>query len=337
MHNKLGHFFCCIFLILAVCNCASDRNKNRQAIFHNWLESNNKIKVLCTTAMIDDLVKQIGAEYVDSIVLIEGELDPHSYQLVKGDDEKLSFAQLIFYNGLELEHGPSLHRYLMQNSKAVSLGDHIHEAHPTQLIEIQGQKDPHVWMDISLWSKTIPFIVKALSQHDPMHKEIFKTNGSILQKKMDDAHAQVHQIMQKVPSHKRFLVTSHDAFRYFTRAYLSEKDEEHTGEWEKRFVAPEGLAPESQLSASNIKAIIDHLRDYQIHLLFPESNVSKDSIKKIVDAAGSYGLDVKIACCSLYADAMGPPGSEGDSYLRMLLYNAKTLSSHMEPELGAEK
>lgn len=81
---------------------------------------------------------------------------------------------------------------------------------------------------------------------------------------------------------------------------------------------------------TNIKAIIEHLKTYQIHLLFPESNVSRDSIRKIVHAGKEQGLNVKIACCPLYGDAMGQPGSEGETYLKMILYNARTLATHMD-------
>lgn len=319
------------FLILLLCNgCSLDQHQQRQARFRQWIENNDKVKVLSTTAMINDLVQQIGGEHVDTMTLIEGELDPHSYQLVKGDDEKLAFAQIIFYNGLGLEHGPTLHAYLSHNPKAFSLGDRLQQQYVGLVIDVHGQKDPHIWMDISLWSKTIPFIVQSLSQRDPIHAADYQANGQKLQEEMEGVHHQVRATMHQVPPHQRYLVTSHDAFNYFARAYLSEEGEVESGEWAKRFAAPEGLAPESQLSATDIKAIIDYLKRYHIRLLFPESNVSRDSIKKIVQAGKEEGLDVRIACCALYGDAMGAPGSEGDTYLKMLLYNAKTLAEHMD-------
>lgn len=326
-------FFCCFVAFLMMSSCTSDRHQERQAHFQQWLQNNGKVKVLSTTAIIDDLVKQVGKEHVDTIVLIQGELDPHSYQLVKGDDEKLSAAQIIFYNGLGLEHGPSLQTYLLKNPKGISLGDLVEQQQAGRIIYVQGQKDPHMWMDISLWAKTVPFIVQTLSERDPAHAADFQANGQKLQAEMEQAHNQAMSVMHQVPPAKRFLVTSHDAFNYFARAYLSEKGEIETGEWEKRFAAPEGLAPESQLSVTDIKAIIAHLKRYQIHQLFPESNVSRDSIRKIVQAGKEQGLDVQIACCALYGDAMGPPGSEGDTYLKMILYNAKTLAKHMDPDL----
>lgn len=337
MFKYIQWLFSYFIVLLILIGCSSDQHQKRQAHFQQWLQNNGKVKVLSTTAMIDDLVKQVGGEYVDTIVLIQGELDPHSYQLVKGDDEKLIATQIIFYNGLGLEHGPSLHTYLLKNPKAIGLGDLVDQQQSGRVIYVHGQKDPHMWMDISLWAKTVPFIVQALSQQDPVHAADYQTNGKKLQIEMEKTHQQVKAIMHQVPSAKRFLVTSHDAFNYFARAYLSEEGEIETGEWEKRFAAPEGLAPESQLSATDIKAIINHLRQYQIHLLFPESNVSRDSIRKITQAGKEQGLDIQIACCPLYGDAMGHPGSEGDTYLKMILYNARTLADHMDDDQDKDR
>lgn len=323
-------FYLLLPFLLFLCGCSSDQHRERQAHFQHWIQDNGKLKILSTTAIVDDLVKQVGGEHVDTIVLIHGELDPHSYQLVKGDDEKLAFAQLIFFSGLGLEHGPSLHQFLLNNPKAIGLGDLIDRQKSGQVIYVNNQKDPHIWMDISLWSKAIPFIVQVLSQNDPIHASEFQANGQKLQNEMEKTHRQVKEIMHQIPENKRYLVTSHDAFNYFARSYLSEDGEVESGEWSKRFAAPEGLAPESQLSVVNIKEIIEHLKQHQVHLIFPESNVSRDSIRKIVQAGRENGLDVQIACCALYGDAMGKPGSDADTYLKMILSNANTLRTHMD-------
>ncbi len=321
----LALFLLSLFLI----GC-SDQHQKRMLRFKKWVEPNGKLKVLSTTGMIDDLVRRIGQDHIDTIVLIEGELDPHSYQLVKGDDEKLAHADIIFYNGLGLEHGPSLHSYLANHRQAIPLGDQLDKQFKNQVIYVNGQKDPHIWMDISLWSKTVPILVQTLSSSDPTHVKEYEKNGLVLLEEMANTDRLVKETMHKVPQESRFLVTSHDAFNYFARAYLSEPGEVESGDWVKRFTAPEGLAPESQLSVTHIKEIIEHLKKYQIKQIFPESNVSRDSIRKIVNAGKEQGLDVQIACCALYGDAMGPEGSEGDSYLKMLLYNAKILSENMK-------
>ncbi len=314
-----------LILCLALGGCGSNAND-----YQSWMTPNGKIKVLSTTAMIDDLVKQVGGEYVDTTVLIKGELDPHSYQLVKGDDEKLAFADVIFCNGVGLEHGPSLQHYLKTHpKKVVFLGDRIRAEDPRLILSYNGQTDPHIWTDISLWMRTLPYIVEALSQKDPAHAEFFRQNADNVRKAMEHAHLAIRQEMQQIPQQQRYLVTSHDAFNYFARAYLTEEAELASGEWQKRFAAPEGLAPESQLSVAEIQIMIDYLKKHQIHMLFPESNVSKDSIRKIVSAGKEKGLNVKIASEALYADAMGPPGSDGDTYLKMMEHNGRVIAHYL--------
>lgn len=311
----------CITFLLTGCG-----DGGRSEEWNRWKTDNGKVKVLTTIAMVADLVRGVGGDHVDTLVLIKGSLDPHSYQLVKGDDEKFSSAQLIFFNGLGLEHGPSLQHQLYNDSKAWGLGDKIRQKDPQRILTFKNQIDPHIWMDVSLWAEGIPFIVEALSLRDPVHSEEYRNNGALLTEKMNEAHRQINEEMAKIPDEKRFLVTSHDAFNYFTKAYLATDQERQTGEWQHRFAAPEGLAPESQLSATDIQQIIDHLSQYHIEVVFPESNVSKDSIRKIVQAAKEKGVDVHMADTFLYADAMGDPGTDGDTYLKMIWHNVKTIT-----------
>lgn len=317
-----------LFAIFLLCFGCSGPSRESLEV-KRWMQENGRIKVLCAIAMIQDVVQQVGGEHVDSITLITGELDPHIYQLVKGDDEKLAFADLIFYNGLGLIHGPNLRQYLSENSKAISLGNEIQKTDPSLILLYNGQMDPHIWMDISLWAKTVPFIVDTLRQYDPDHAEDYKQNGEKLVREMVQKHEHVKQIIRQIPVEKRYLVTSHDAFNYFTRAYLATDNENSQQEWQKRFAAPEGLAPESQLSTTDIQLIINHMSTYNIEVLFPESNVSQDSIQKILDAGQEKGMNLRIAQDALYGDAMGKPGSSGDTYLKMIEHNAKLISNYL--------
>jgi manganese/zinc/iron transport system substrate-binding protein len=315
-----------VLLLLAVTSCGDSANAAKEV--KEWMIPNGKIKVLSTIEMISDLVKQVGKEHVDAQVLIRGELDPHSYQLVKGDDEKLAFADLVFYNGLGLEHGPSLQSYLSSHKKAIPVGNLVMKEHPELILYFKKQLDPHIWMDISLWSRTVPYIVEALAEHDPANKEEYEQNGQALIAELSRAHSDVKAALHQVPSAKRYLVTSHDAFNYFTRAYLAEEGEKEA-DWRERFVAPEGLAPESQISTLDIQSTINHLKKFKIHVLFPESNVNQDSIRKIVMAAKEKGIDVSLSKETLYADAMGRKGSDGDTYIKMIDHDAKTIAEKL--------
>ncbi len=300
--------------------------------FENWMKDDGKVKVLSTTAIIDDIVGRIGGDRIDHIPLIYGEIDPHSYELVKGDDEKLSFAQLIFCNGLGLEHGASLRYQLEHHDNAIAVGQTILDRYPDQIIYVNDQIDPHVWMDISMWSEIIDPILSALSSKDPEGKAFFESNAEQLREQMLKEHEEIKEDFQKVPASRRYLVTSHDAFNYFTRSYLRTPDEVEQSEWQPRFAAPEGLAPDVQLSTSDIQMIIQHLLQYHIQVVFPESNVSRDSLKKIVHACKQKGLEVKISGGVLYGDAMGDKDSGVDTYLKMIRHNADVMISNWMSE-----
>ncbi|MFI5334203.1 MAG: metal ABC transporter solute-binding protein, Zn/Mn family [Chlamydiales bacterium] len=289
------------------------------------MKIDGRVKVLSTTAMIDDLVGEIGRDRIDHITLIRGEIDPHSYELVKGDEEKIAHAKIVFNNGLGLEHGASLQYQLQKHPGKVALGNEIQKRANGAMIYVDGKIDPHVWMDISLWAVAIDPIVEALSNVDPEHAAFYVQNGAKLRENMLASHQIFVEKLHGIPEKLRYLVTSHDAFNYFARAYLAEESEQSHDAWRKRFVAPEGLAPDGQLSSKDIQKTIDHLHRYQIHSVFPESNVSHDSLKKIVSACKEKGLEVKISSAALYGDAMGPPNSAAHTYLSMIGHNCTIL------------
>jgi manganese/zinc/iron transport system substrate-binding protein len=283
-----------------------------------------KLKVLSTIGMIDDFVGEIAKDRVQHIALIQGEIDPHSYELVKGDDEKITSSEIVFSNGLGLEHGASLRYQLEHHPHLVSVGDKVQKEYPDKILKEHGEVDPHIWMDPSLWALTIDPIVQALSEADPENEAFYKQNGEVLKDKIMQMHEKIKIQLQNIPENKRYLVTTHDAFNYFTRAYLATPDENTRSLWQKRFVAPEGLAPEGQLSTADIQKIIQHICKFHIQVVFPESNLSKDSLKKIVHACKEKGCPVRISKETLYADAMGPKKDGG--YMHMMEHDANVLS-----------
>lgn len=305
-------------------NSSKEEKTSSGQAFRQWSQSQEKIRVLSTTRMIDDLVGEIGKDKVAHIALILGESDPHRYELVKGDDEKFALADLVFYNGLGLEHGASLIHKIQEHPATVSLGDAVGRRASDQILMAEGQPDPHIWMDISIWAMTVDEIVKALGEIDPDSFGFYQANGQDLQQRMRKLDTEIQEQFQRVPQEKRFFVTSHDAFHYFTRRYLADPEERKSDAWKERFAAPEGLAPEGQLSVTDIQWIMGYIQKHQIHVVFPESNVSRDSLKKIISGF-STSSKVRLSESPLYGDAMGSPGSSGESYLKMMQHNAQVV------------
>lgn len=312
-----------VFLALSLIGClvGCSKAKGRTAKLSHWMQESKEIKILCTTAQIGDLVSEIGGDRVKTWVLIQGDLDPHSYELVKGDDEKILSASIVFYNGLNLEHGASLSSLLRTSPKAVALGDRIALKFPEKILKRGTVVDPHLWMDISVWQLSIPSILDTLCSVDPEGAAYYRARAGLLDEKMGKAHREIQEKLHQIPPHKRYLMTSHDAFRYFTRGYLAVVGEEN---WERRFAAPEGLAPDGQLSPVDIQRMIDFLRAYRINVLFPESNVSRDSIKKIASAGQELGLQIRVCNEPLYGDSMS-----GLSYLEMMQKNGDVVARYL--------
>lgn len=310
------NLFFLISLLLVACSTQENSLKA-------WFKNNEKKKILCTTSMIGDLVEGIGGTRIDVLTLIDGELDPHSYELVKGDDEKLRFADLIFYNGLGLEHGASLSYYLYHNVKAVPVGNLLQKEYPEEILYTsEGTIDPHIWMDIHLWLKAAALIVEKLIHFDPEGKREYMANYEKLKKELEELDFEIREKFFSLESSKRYLVTSHDAFQYFARRYLAEEGEL---DWRKRLSSPEGLAPEGEISPNDIKNVLSFLEKNNIFVIFPESNVSQISLQKIASDAKKMGLSVNIARGILYGDTMPKVSENARRYVEMHRHNADVI------------
>ncbi len=325
-YKTLKKLFCYFFFLWQVA-CTTPE---RQGELSQWMRS-DKIRVLSTTAMIGDLVRGIGGDLVCDLVLIQGELDPHSYELVKGDAEKFQAADLVFYHGLGLEHGASLLQILHHLPNSAGVADLVFQQAGEKILPADcshdtscacGGYDPHIWMDASLWLEASCAVENVLSSRFPEHREVFHQNALVLQKRLKDLHLMIRQEVQQIPEEKRYVITSHDAFNYFARAYLLDADKTS---WKVRFQAPAGLAPDGKLTWKAIENMVLFAEKFSIATVFPESNVSKDSLRKIVQCAEKRGLKIEIAPDVLYGDAMGP-----HTYFSMMEHNAKTLRKYLQ-------
>lgn len=305
------------------------------APLHSKNKNGELYPVLSTIAPVEILVSAIGGDKVNSECLITGELDPHSYQLVKGDREKFRRAKLIFYSGLGLEHDPSLAASLANSPQSVSVGCWLQKRSPHLILQSNGIPDPHVWMDIELWSQGLDLVCQKLSDALPQYKKEFFQRKNQLLISFQNMHKKVRSLIGKIPSHKRYLVTTHDAFRYFGRAYLAESSELCGEKWQERLMSPEGLAPESQISLQQMQSALKFITKHHVSHVFAESNVNQQSLAKIAQAAKAHGIDVTLAKEKLYGDSM-PPYQVGNSgyhaYLTMIWSNAKTIVNCLAPE-----
>jgi manganese/zinc/iron transport system substrate-binding protein len=321
-------FILFLFALVLSTSCKTGCVKDGEKRLQEWMSDNGKKKILCTTGQIENLVSPIAGDDFDTYSLIGIEHDPHSYQLVKGDADIFNRADILFYNGLGLEGGPSLALRLKDNPKAHSLGGFIQEIVPEKILYIDHTPDPHIWMDMALWSASIPSIEKVLVTLQPEYKDQIKKRAKKVQEELLEEDRQLRQLLLDIPSERRYLVTTHDAFNYFARAYLLGVDEP-PADWKRRFQAPEGLAPEGQLGTLDIKRLSRHIMLHNIDVVFAESNVSEDSLKKLQESCASFGKSIRIARHPLYGDALGPPHTEMATYMGMMRYNVENIREEL--------
>jgi manganese/zinc/iron transport system substrate-binding protein len=289
----------------------------------DWMESNGKVKALCTTAFVATLVQEIGGDKVAVLTLVNGQNDPHSYQLVKGDDEKFRRADVVFSSGLGLEQGASLSRYLSLYN-ACAVGDYV--ARETRgALFIGPTVDPHIWMDLSLWVQGTQIVAKRLSEIRPDLSGYFRERIPETIKKLMKIHLSVRRLLHTIPEEKRYLVTTHDAFQYFSRAYLASRQERRTKGWKKRCIAPEGFSPESQISTQDLNEVVAYILLHHVKEIFSESGMNQDSLQKVIEVCKEKGQEVSISQDSLYSDTMGPEGT----YEAMMEHNAHVIYDAM--------
>lgn len=277
------------------------------------------IRVVATTGMVADLVKNIGGDRVRVEALMGPGVDPHLYKASAGDITKLSGADLIFYSGLNLEGkmGDLFVRLSRKNPFVIPVTEEIPEGKLLEPPAFQGHYDPHVWFDVSLWSLAAQKVQKTLGEFDPKGKTVYQTNGENLQKKMKDLHQWSLKKAAELPKEKRILVTSHDAYNYFGGAYDFE------------VVGLQGISTVTQAGLADITGMVDYIIKNRVKAIFIETSVSPKAIQRVQGDAHARGWNVEIGG-ELFSDAMGKEGTPEGTYPGMIRRNLTTIVEHLK-------
>ncbi|MEP2023690.1 MAG: zinc ABC transporter substrate-binding protein [Reichenbachiella sp.] len=279
----------------------------------NQKARNGKLKVVTTTGMIYDAVKNIAGDSIEAIALMGPGVDPHLYKATQGDLKKLQNADLVFYNGLHLEGkmGEIFEKLgRIKSVKAVSEDITIAKFRASELYP--GTYDPHIWFDVSLWKEAVQNVHKNLVLLDEANTAYYNKNADKYLKSLDSLHQAVHESIQQIPKEQRMLITAHDAFGYFGEAYN---------------IQVNGLQGISTLSEPGLKDVADLVNlivENKIKAVFIETSVSKKAINAVVEGCNQQGHDVVIGG-SLYSDAMGPFEQFEGTYIGMVHTNVQTI------------
>jgi manganese/zinc/iron transport system substrate-binding protein len=272
-----------------------------------------QLRVVATTGMVADLVRAVGGERVDVKFLMGPGVDPHLYKASEGDLRALEKADIIFYNGLHLEAG--LARVLERMSSyrtTVAIGDSIERAALLSPPEFQGSYDPHVWFDVALWKSTIGMVTQTLSEFDPGSAPLYQQNAQRYTIELEALDTYVREQVAHVPPEKRVLITAHDAFNYFGKAYG----------FEVRGL--QGISTASEAGTGDVQALTAFIVERQIPAIFVESSVPQRTIEAVQAAVRAQGFEVEIGG-QLFSDALGSPDTSAGTYTGMVRTNVDTI------------
>lgn len=271
--------------------------------------THDTLTIVCTTGMIADAVRAIGRQHVSVHCLMSSGIDPHVYRAREGDMHRLAEADIIFYNGLHLE-GKMAHilEHMDVYTKAYAVTDGIVPEKLRKTEEFTNTYDPHVWLDVMLWSDCVRFIGNKLAAFDPAHAQHFMYCTRLYCDELYKLHHYVVHKAESIPLKKRILVTDHDAFGYFGMRYGF------------KVVGLQGISTESEVGIKDITDLVDLLVTHKIPALFVESSISQRSIEAVQCAARARGCNVAIGQ-ELFSDALGNPGTPQAAYTGMIRYN----------------
>lgn len=272
-----------------------------------------KIKVVTTIGMIADAAQRVGGQRVEVAALMGPGVDPHLYKASASDVKLFDDADIIFYNGLELEGRLTDVLVKMARSRpTVAVTEEIPVEALRQPSEFEGKYDPHVWFDVTLWQSAVRTIAKHLAQIDPGSKALYEQNSAAYLKELDDLHAYVKTQITRLPEQSRVLITAHDAFGYFGAQYGVEVR------------GLQGTSTATEAGAADVQGLADFIAERKIKAIFVESSVPEGTIKAVQAAVQAKGHNVTIGG-QLFSDAMGTAGTPEGTYVGMVRYNVDTI------------
>lgn len=305
--KQLSYLFM-ISIVLLLAACSSDETTTNE---NEGIDSEDgKIYIVTTIAQIGEPLSVIGGDRVNVESLMGPSIDPHVYNATKSDIDKINNAELIFYNGLDLEANMIEIFEKLSNSKpAIAISESISE--DDLLTDEDGALDPHIWFDIDLWKQALDRAVEELKEYSPDDADYFEENKQQYFSELEALKEEAEKL-KEIPEEQRYLVTAHDAFGYFGRMHDIE------------VVGLQGLSTEDEIGVSDINETIDLIEQYQVPAIFVESTINPNSIEAVLEGAKEKGLEVEIGG-ELYSDAMGEHGTEEGTYIGMYRYNVDTI------------
>ena len=272
------------------------------------------LNIVTTTGMIADAVRNVGQNLVVVEALMGPGVDPHIYKATQSDVKSLMNADMVFYHGLHLE-GKMIEvlekldgeRPVVAVTAALDRKTLLKDPKATEYY------DPHIWFDVKLWSLVVEQIARELSLADEVNRAIYEKNAEAYKVELSKLDEQIRQQMQSIPEQQRVLITAHDAFSYFGKAY------------DVQVVALQGISTDAEYSLRDVQKLVNLIAERSIATIFTETSISDRSLRAVLEGAKQRGVEVAFGK-PLYSDSLGADDEPAGTYVGMMKANVAAIS-----------
>lgn len=302
MDRRIAKWFVAGLVLFSACGQVEQKNA-----------AGGRLNIVATTNIIEDAVAAVAGDSADVTALMGPGVDPHLYKATQGDLKTLLNADVIFYNGLHLEGKMGeVFEKLARQKPVIPVAEAIDESWLIILPEFNNTYDPHVWFDVSLWIEVVKEINRSLQELDSVNAAYYNQNAMDYIEQLNALDAWVKKEIASIPERQRILITAHDAFGYFGKAYNIDVR------------GLQGISTLSEYGLKDVSDLVKFIVDRRIKAVFVETSVSERSIQAVVEGARMRGFDVKIGG-KLFSDAMGEKGTPEGTYIGMVKANVNTI------------
>ena len=303
--RKLGLVFCCLLSVCLIINLSVVHGKPR-------------FSIVATTSMLGDALQNIVGDSATVVTLMGPGIDPHVYKVSPRDISSLSQANIIFYNGLHLEgkmadvlHHLSKRKPVYAASQGIDPSQYLGDPH------FAAGVDPHIWFDVLLWKQAVTYMSLQLQAIDSLAAPYYQGNTATYLKQLDELHATTQEAIQQINQSQRVLITAHDAFGYFGRAY------------DIAVRGLQGISTVEECGLRDIINLVDFIMERKIKAIFPESSVADKPLRAVVQACKQKGHQVMLGQ-QLYSDALGQAGTWEGTYIGMMSSNVQIIVNALQ-------
>ena len=314
--NSIKKLLVATLVVLGIAGCATGKENSSQTT--SATAENKKIQVVTTNSIIYDMTKNIAGDLVDLHSIVPVGQDPHEYEPLPEDVQKVQKADLIFYNGINLENAEDAwFTKMVKNAGKVADKDYFAVSDGVDVIYLEGEnekgkEDPHAWLNIENGVIYAKNIAKQLIAKDPEHKDTYQKNLDKYVAELDKLDKDAKERLAKIPEEKKLIVTSEGCFKYFSKAYGVPS----AYIWE--------INTEEEGTPEQTTRLVEILKKSKVPSLFVESSVDERPMKTVSQESG------KPIYSTIFTDSIAEKGKDGDSYLSMMKWNLTKIIEGLE-------